>query len=650
VQHLLAVVFGAVSADAESELRARLGEDGIGVALLTGALAESLAADNGRAAGLPPPGDFSFARLRHHVRGQVHAAPWWKHFQPLSVQPGRLMALQRDEAALAEADLFRAATQGSCLLLGEPGAGKTTSLRFFAESLAGAGGSTPVFLPLGRYQGDFWEVLCEALAPGAEPVLEATARDLVESGALVLLLDGLNEVQDPDLHAHLVQDLNRLTAPDAASARSRWIVLGRVHDYDQDRYRLDHLEARRWELQPLTADLIFRFLADALGEARGKAVYEDLGDTVREVCANPLLLNMVLTVHRETGRAPASRGALYRRFVDLLLDWGEERGLGAAERETLAAQFPEPMTTDRYRGLAQQALTALATAMPTTAIRWAEAQRHAAAALGQARNPAQAAQLLLDDLTRPGLLRLDVSTRVSFFHHTVQEYFQARSLLGQKPEELIPRGGAPANQRERIAFLAGLLEDPAPLMERALQEDPKLAFQIYRDAPEAIPAALTDRLASRLWEQTQTTAATPVCAANRRWAILFRRLVAASGTTIEALVARIDGQFDQGARAARLLWFYAELGDVKAGPDVLSREMVDGEVPARFLFEAGRIATDSRDNQRAVELLSRYLESNPQDAAAFNNRGNAYQARGQPVHPLSGAESGPVQHPDSGGA
>jgi predicted NACHT family NTPase len=132
---------------------------------------------------------------------------------------------------------------------------------------------------------------------------------------------------------------------------------------------LDYLESRRWETQPLTADLIYRLLADALGDTPGLALYEDLGEAVLQICANPLLLTMVLTVYQATGKAPVGRGALYRQFVERFLGWGEERGLGVDEREALDALLPEHLTKACYQALAEEVLTTLAAAMIRSASR-----------------------------------------------------------------------------------------------------------------------------------------------------------------------------------------------------------------------------------------------------------------------------------------
>jgi len=258
VRQLFLVIFGSITQDACQRLRDTLAAQDIALVCLAGSLARSLAMDFGKLAksknsdGEP---HFAFGRLREHARKKFEESPWHKYFQTASIQPARILPLQRErDATLAEADLVRALQGGSVLLLGEPGARKTTSLLALARDLSAVGPLTPVFVPLGRYNGDFWKTLGEALSPGAESVAEPLARELVESGGLVLLLDGINEVQQPDLHAKLVSELNELTAPDQRTANSRWIVSGRVHDYQQAHHQLVHLERRRWEMQPFTAD------------------------------------------------------------------------------------------------------------------------------------------------------------------------------------------------------------------------------------------------------------------------------------------------------------------------------------------------------------------------------------------------------------
>ncbi len=624
--YLLAVIVGSVTPSAETKLRKTLAMEDIQVVLLTGTLAEILARDY---AGIDLHIDsvsnsFSFKQLREHAETRLADSPWRKHFQTTSVQPMRLLPLNRKDASGSEADLFHVLQSGSFLLLGDPGAGKTTSLTELAGKLGNAGPRMPLFVPLGRYQGDFWQIVCEALAPHGKPVPKTTAQTLLASGAIVLLLDGINEVQNPELHRQLVEELNRLTDPEESTACSRWIVSGRAHDYQQSHAQLVHLEARRWEVQPLTADLVFRFVANVLGDAKGLALYHSLGETIREICTNPLLLNMVLMLYQETGQSPSGRGALYRQFVELLLRWGADRGLGANEQAEMAALLTGEFTQERYEAVAQDVLTALAAAMPTTIIHWTEAARQFASALSCADNPFKMGVLLLEDLSRRGILRRDGLNRVSFLHHTVQEYFLARGLISRPATQLIPPEGIAAAQREAVVFIAGLLSDPTPLVKRALIVDPLLAYEMVRDAFRSLSPKLIHEVSENLWRQVHRSGR--VFGERRRWATAFDNLAKLLAKNAETVAGEIDSSLSRIDKVQNLMNFYAELGDAKRQQQALVGAMVGENVPEALLFRAALAAQASADYKRAIQLYTEYLKNEANDAAAFNNRANSYKA------------------------
>ena len=138
VRQLLLVVFGSMSLDARDRLRENLAAQGIGMACLADSLTQSLTHDFGNLPESECVGfsqGFSFARLREHARTQFAESPWHDYFQTVSIQPALFLPLQKEQdAVLAEADLVRAMQGGSLLLLGEPGAGKTTSLLAWPET------------------------------------------------------------------------------------------------------------------------------------------------------------------------------------------------------------------------------------------------------------------------------------------------------------------------------------------------------------------------------------------------------------------------------------------------------------------------------------------------------------------------------------
>jgi tetratricopeptide (TPR) repeat protein len=178
-----------------------------------------------------------------------------------------------------------------------------------------------------------------------------------------------------------------------------------------------------------------------------------------------------------------------------------------------------------------------------------------------------------------------------------------------------------------VIFAAGLMGNPTPLARRALAVDPALAFEIVRDAPRAVPEDLTRQLAETLW--SRTIAGGGVTGRNRFWAILFRRLAALVGKTVEGLAADVDGQSDENAQINHLMAFYAELGDAQGQARALSGAVQGQDVPESLLFGAAVAALYSADHQRAVDLYTRFIEKNPRDAAAHHNRALAYENFGR---------------------
>jgi len=628
---VLLVVFGEVDNEAAQDLHDTLQREQITLSLLTRILAETLALDFTSDTALQKeskPLDISFKHLRAVARQYVEEALWRQRFQTIPLQPARVLPLHAEEDdAIAEADLFRALRGGSFLLLGEPGAGKTTALLALAAELAQSGTQIPLFVPLGRYQGDFSALLGELLAVGEHPLSASITEALLHTGLLTILLDGINEVQDADLQARLVTDINRYTAAGHAGAHSRWVVTGRVHDYEQSRNRLNHLEQRRWEMQSLTPDLVYRYLANALGEAPAKALYDDLGQAVREICANPLLLSMVLDVYQQTGAVPTGRSALYREFIRLLLSWGDERDLNLARRQELAALLPAMKQPTAYVQQAELALTALAAVMPATFIGWEQARQQLITHLPDCTNPSKAAALLLEDLIQHGLLRRRGYNSLSFYHHTFQEYFRARTLVNLPLEQLVPDIGVPADRRESVVFLAGFMDDPKPLLERAMRLDLRLAYELLRSVPQSKIVIPAKALAQNLWNTV--IAGGGIAGKRRTYAVLFQQIAAALNQGVESLAAELDDNLEQEQHVKNLMIFYSELGDTQAQQRILGKINAQQQPPQALLVQVAQAAFRNEDYERSVDLYSQVLQQNPNSAVTFNNRGLAYRQLGK---------------------
>mgnify|MGYP000252022375 CR=1 FL=1 len=165
------------------------------------------------------------------------------------------------------------------VLLGEPGAGKTTTLIQTTFDLARAaqreplGAPLPLFVPLREFDG---ALSFAAFVESRMHNLQSNGAALLASGRFVLLCDALNEMprraktDARDLVAEVRTFLER--QPD-------WVVSCRIRDYSEDLSGMTGVGKLR--LKPLDppriADFIRRKFADRAEVERGQALWAAIG-------------------------------------------------------------------------------------------------------------------------------------------------------------------------------------------------------------------------------------------------------------------------------------------------------------------------------------------------------------------------------------
>ncbi len=214
-------------------------------------------------------------------------------------------------------DVF-AAAGGVLLVLGEPGAGKTTMLlqlvgRLMAEAEADDECPMPAVFSLAAYGGDQtlagW--LVEQLANNYE-VPRKLGERWIEAGRFVPLLDGLDEV-DPAHRPACAEAINAFRArhPDMSM-----LVTARNRDYQALATRL-HMD-KAIILQPLTEEQIDTYLRRRGGKLDGLRASLAADRTLRELAQTPLMLSiMTLAANRppESGTAGLGDGLLSRNHL-----------------------------------------------------------------------------------------------------------------------------------------------------------------------------------------------------------------------------------------------------------------------------------------------------------------------------------------------
>jgi tetratricopeptide (TPR) repeat protein len=648
-QNILVVIFGSVDSANAEKYFANASKVELRSVLLTDSFAQILLHDYAADEFGPIEcNSFSFARLRQRMKQQSQHAVWREQFLSLTALPIHASKVYRKEAEggleetesllsiLNEADLFGAIYKSSSfLLLADPGAGKTTCLQELAEELASVGARTPVFLPLNRYDGNLLGALGEVLCGEANQLSEQEIESLLSSGALTVILDGLNEVQSQALRSELVKEINALTNPETPMARSQWIASSRRYDYSYAP-QLTHLDRHIWELLPLDSSLIYQFLERALGETEGKAAYFDLGQDMREVCSNPLLLNMLLTVYEKRGKLSTTRGALYYQFVDLLLRKGAVLDKYQEDLVNLSRLLGFKLTIDKYCSLAHSVLADLAEKMQDDGILAVGTneiinvfKRHKDTLIPGGLLPEKAAIQLYQKLSDQGLLRYE-NSKVVFLHHTFQEYFYAVKLREQPLDKLIPRRGIPGAKREAIVFMASTLVSVNALdelIDRILSyaDDVDLAYEIIRSASIPPSEARQLNVAQYLWNRVNSGT---FVGANKRSAQMLMTMAAFLHRSVEQLLRDIHPLQSERGFLDVLLRLYQEIGDVAAQQRLVKNIDSQEDIPDDLLFKTAATASSSGDRPKAIELYTQYIKKVPGSGVAYNNRAIVYQAVG----------------------
>lgn len=408
-------------------------------------------------------------------------------------------------------------------LIGDPGAGKTTTLERLAYEYASAAAEEPaepytlplpLFVRLGTYSGEeFTQFLESAFG-------RLHLRDYLPD-RVVMLLDGLNEMP-PANHGNIDDWLQRY--PEVAV-----IVSCRKLDYVEHK-----LPLRRVDVQPLDLEQIRLFMDNYLeDEDRDKLFWALAGydarrvwawyqarkqdvtyreffstedkpgisweperkllDTIRrrwredrtlpdmlDVVTNPFLLQIVIEIFALSGEPPRNKGDLFGRFVALLL---KERGKTAVRPDR--AWINEETQ--------KRSLAALAYRMQSDKTGTSVSADFVRETFRRATPEVDPALLLYFAVSASILEQTDT---VSFSHQLLQEYFAAYEM----GEDL--RRGVPASQyfpsdewwmptgwEETALLLAGMLGEATKVVEWLTPVQPDLAYRVATESGAACASA-----------------------------------------------------------------------------------------------------------------------------------------------------------------
>jgi formylglycine-generating enzyme required for sulfatase activity/energy-coupling factor transporter ATP-binding protein EcfA2 len=393
------------------------------------------------------------------------------------------------------------------VLLGQPGSGKSTLVKFTALCLSGAGleeqdtnletlinqgWRLPALLPILVVLRDYaakglpqkeslWSFIQATLAKdGLANCVPALAQHLQEQGG-ILLLDGLDEV--PEAHERREQLREAILQFERDFPQARIVVTSRPYAYQNPAWQLPGFsQTTLLDFTPKQIEsYIDRWYAVAapqdpnLGQERAQQYAHQLKEQVKrnanlqELAPRPLLLALMVSLHRWRGGGmlPERREQLYDASVNLLLDLWQRPKLLLDEKGQTSRQKGDALTDLGIDAVAlRRALSRLAFEVhrdQPEAVGTADiAHEKLVAALRQAAPKEKRDQVPYQKIAdyvrdRAGLLEDRGEGVYGFPHRTFQEYLAAMHLLDQEdfPENIVPLARQdPARWRE-ATLLAG---------------------------------------------------------------------------------------------------------------------------------------------------------------------------------------------------
>jgi energy-coupling factor transporter ATP-binding protein EcfA2 len=359
------------------------------------------------------------------------------------------------------------------VILGDPGAGKTTLMRYLAlrHAQAKKTGLTQteelgkVYLPLYLRIADYAEqadgqsltnFLPENICGKnhCDEALSVLLSEQLGAGNCLILLDGLDEVIEPSQRSQIADEINSLIRAYEPKG-NRVVVTSRVAGY-----RLSPLDGNvpHYRAQDMNDEQIKRFLtqwcnaverfqtpgvSQETQKAKAQIQIDGISSSikanagVRRLATNPLLLRILALIHKEGSRLPQRRIELYKLAADTLIrDWELAKGIPEAalvnddEANRLLSELAMWMHENKPAGLATEG---------EVKNRLAEVKADLAGKDPSDPEILKAVSQFLEKIRQhTGLFVLRAPKRFGFMHLTFEEYFAARWLVN-KPRDAARR-------------------------------------------------------------------------------------------------------------------------------------------------------------------------------------------------------------------
>ncbi|NEP60900.1 MAG: NACHT domain-containing NTPase [Symploca sp. SIO2G7] len=359
------------------------------------------------------------------------------------------------------------------LVLGKPGAGKTTFLKYLAIHCANSqvlGERIPLFITLKQFAASENQ---PALITYINQIFtdcgvtEAQARELLNQGKGLILLDGLDEVREEDSD----RILNQIQQFTEQYHTNSFVLTCRIAAKEYTFEKFTEVEVADFDDQQIQTFVGKWFRAKASDLADYFMEQLKQNKPIKELATNPLLLTLLCIEFEDSGTFPPNRSELYSRAIHTLLRKWDDR------RRIVRQQVYKKLSVQRKEDLLSEvAFTTFKRG--EYFFKQRDVEQYIA---GYIRNLPDAKTdpeaLLLDSEAvlksieaQHGLLVERARSIYSFSHLTFQEYFTAREIFVTANLEELANRVMEKRWREVFLLTAGMLRDASKLMQLMKQK------------------------------------------------------------------------------------------------------------------------------------------------------------------------------------
>jgi predicted NACHT family NTPase len=334
------------------------------------------------------------------------------------------------------------------MVLGKPGAGKTTFLKHLAIECIGGDiqeHRVPIFITLKQFAETERKPHREDLTPPLDTYVhqmftdcgvttnEVEVEQLLRQGRALVLLDGLDEVRDSDYSTVL----NRIRDFTQKFHANQFVMTCRIAAREYTFENFTDVEVADFDARQI-AEFVNKWF-DSKDKAKTEIFIEQLSanQPIKELATNPLLLTLLCSVFEKSAEFPSNRSELYKEGLDIMLKkWDAKRNI---DRDSV------------YKKLSLQRKQDLLSSIALTTFERGEyffKQQKLEQHIGEyirnlpdAQNDEAAFQLdneaVLKSIEAQHGLFVERSRGIySFSHLTFQEYFTARKIVDSRPQAL----------------------------------------------------------------------------------------------------------------------------------------------------------------------------------------------------------------------